>query len=139
MEHSITRAEQSTLQAGRLLATSIALPRVPASDAAQARVSDWLADIAEQPAAAALARLLADQAAVRGLIVGFAEGAPYLWDLARAEPARLLTLLQSDPDARFDEILAGPAPPAPPTPARARTMTLPPPPNPRAPPLRPLP
>src|SRR5258708_723365 len=86
MEHSITRAEQSTLQAGRLLATSIALPRVPASDAAQARVSDWLADIAEQPAAAALARLLADQAAARGLSAAFAEGAPYLWGPARAGP-----------------------------------------------------
>ena len=34
-----------------MLATSIALPRVPAADAAQARVSAWLADIAEQPAA----------------------------------------------------------------------------------------
>jgi len=124
MEHSITRAAFPTLQAGRLLATSIALPRVPAADAAQARVSAWLADIAVEPAAAALAGLLADQAAVRGLIAGFAEGAPYLWDLARAEPARLLTLLQSDPDARFDEILAGAAVTAAATRDEAGIMTL---------------
>jgi glutamate-ammonia-ligase adenylyltransferase len=106
MEHSITRAAQSTIHAEQLLATRIALPRVPAADAAQARVKAWLA-VADQPAAAALTQLLADHAAVRELIAVFADGAPYLWDLVRADPARLLTLLQSDPDARFEDVLAG--------------------------------
>src|SRR5580704_12030816 len=109
MEHSITRAAPTTIQADRQLAARIVLPRVPAADAARARVVVWLADIAGEPAAAALAQLLAGHAAVRELVAGFAEGAPYLWDLARADPARLLTLLQSDPDARFEDILMGAA------------------------------
>ena len=42
----------------------------------------------------------------RALIVGLADGSPYLWDLVRAEPERLVALLQSEPDARFDALLA---------------------------------
>jgi glutamate-ammonia-ligase adenylyltransferase len=108
MEHS-THPAQSTIQAERMLAPRIALPRVPVADAARARVAAWLADIADQPAAPALAGLLADHPAAHALIAGFAEGAPYLWDLVRAEPMRILTLLQSDPDLRFEDILAGAA------------------------------
>src|ERR1700736_2180877 len=108
MEHSITRAAQSNGQAESLLAKRIALPPAVAV-ADDARVQAWLADIADRPAAAALAQLLADHPAVNGLIAGFSAGAPYLWDLVRAEPARLLALLQSDPDRRFEDILAGAA------------------------------
>jgi [glutamine synthetase] adenylyltransferase / [glutamine synthetase]-adenylyl-L-tyrosine phosphorylase len=108
MEHSITPAAQSTDQAESLLAKRIALPpSVAVAD--DARVQAWLADMADRPAAAALAQLLADHPAVNGLIAGFSAGAPYLWDLVRAEPARLLALLQSDPDRRFEDILAGAA------------------------------
>jgi glutamate-ammonia-ligase adenylyltransferase len=41
------------------------------------------------------------------LTMGLAEGSPYLWELARAEPERLAQLLESDPERRFDDILAG--------------------------------
>jgi [glutamine synthetase] adenylyltransferase / [glutamine synthetase]-adenylyl-L-tyrosine phosphorylase len=110
MEHSIKRAAQSTDHAEILLAKRIVQPgAVSVADEALARVAAWLADIADQPAAAALAQLLADYPAVNGLIAGFTERAPYLWDLVRAEPARLLTLLQSDPGIRFEDILAGAA------------------------------
>src|ERR1700722_7454930 len=110
MEHSITRAAQSTDQAERLLAKRIAVPgAVPVAHHAQARVAAWLADIADQPPAAALKQLLADHPAAARLIAGFTESAPYLWDLVRAAPARLLTLLQSDPDDCFEEILAAAA------------------------------
>ena len=33
-------------------------------------------------------------------------GSPYLWELIRIEPGRFLTLLESDPDTRFEAILA---------------------------------
>jgi glutamate-ammonia-ligase adenylyltransferase len=125
MEHSITRAAQSTDQAERLLAKRIALPRaVAVADDARARVAAWLADIADQPAAAALAQVLADQPAANGVIAGFAESAPFLWDLVRADAARLLTLLQSDPDLRFEDILAGAARSAAPTRDEAGIMAL---------------
>ena len=108
-EHSITPAAQSSDQAGAL-AGRVTLPGGAAvAPDAQAPVAAWLAEIADEPAAGALARLLADFPAVNGLLAGFAQSAPYLWDLVHAAPARLLTLLQSDPDARFEDILAGAA------------------------------
>ncbi len=38
---------------------------------------------------------------VRALIEGIADGSPYLWDLATADAARLLRILDDDPEARF--------------------------------------
>ena len=102
MEHSIPRAARSSDQAEGILARRIALAgAAPVAHDAQVRVTAWLADIADQPAAAALMRLLAEHPAVRELLAGFSGSAPYLWDLVRADPARLATLLQSDPEARF--------------------------------------
>jgi glutamate-ammonia-ligase adenylyltransferase len=125
MEHSITRAAQSRERAENLLAKRIALPgAVAVAPDAQARAAAWLAEMADQPAAAALTRLLADHPAVQGLIAGFSDGAPYLWDLVRADPARLLTLLQSDPDLRFEAILAGAAEKAAATRDEAAIMAL---------------
>jgi glutamate-ammonia-ligase adenylyltransferase len=129
MEHSIKGvAEPATLTEQRL-ADRIAAPVLPVAPAApaldaQARVEAWLADIADRSTAAALARILADQPAANGLIAGFAERAPYLWDLVLAEPARLLTLLQSDPDIRFEDILAGAAAAAAAMPDEAGIMAL---------------
>jgi glutamate-ammonia-ligase adenylyltransferase len=33
------------------------------------------------------------------------EGSPYLWELVRAEPERLVTLLEADPDRRLDALI----------------------------------
>jgi len=125
MEHSITPAANHPAQAEQRLAGRITpAPALPADPAAQARVKDWLATIADQPAAAALVQILADHPAANELIAGFAEGAPYLWDLVRAAPARLLALLQSDPDSRLEVILAGAAAAAAATPDEAGIMAL---------------
>ncbi len=83
-----------------------AAPRLFAPEEASARLESWLADISETPAGSKLRRLLADYPAVSSLITGIAEGSPYLWELARADPGRLLALLESDPNIRFAAILA---------------------------------
>jgi glutamate-ammonia-ligase adenylyltransferase len=83
-----------------------AAPYLSEAGEAHARVASWLAEMAGTPAGTALERLLADHANINALIAGLAEGSPHLWDLVRADPARLVTLLQSDPDSRFDAILA---------------------------------
>ena len=107
MEHSITRAAAPTAPAEKPLADRLALPLLkPRRGDGHARVAAWLSDIADRSTAAVLARILDDHPAAKGLIADFAEAAPYLWDLVRAEPARLLTLLQYDPDLRFEEMLA---------------------------------
>ena len=84
-----------------------AAPYLSDAGEAHARLEIWLAEIAGTPAGKVLERLLADHPKINALIAGLAEGSPHLWDLTRADPARLVTLLQSDPDRRFDAILAG--------------------------------
>jgi glutamate-ammonia-ligase adenylyltransferase len=38
--------------------------------------------------------------------MGLAEGSRYLWELARADPQRLASLLEAEPERRFDDIVA---------------------------------
>jgi glutamate-ammonia-ligase adenylyltransferase len=110
LEHPTTRAANPTDQAEAILARRISLAApARATPGARAQVADWLGEIAATSVGEALIRVFADHPAVEGLIAGFAESAPYLWDLVRAEPARLLRLLATDPDIRFDDILAGAA------------------------------
>ena len=93
--------------AGRSLARRIvAAPLLRAADAAHARVADWLADIAGTSARDALAGLFVAHPALHALIAGLAEASPYLWDLVRGSPDRLVALLAAEPERRFENILA---------------------------------
>ena len=83
-----------------------AVPHLQEGPAAQTRLAEWLREIAGSAEGAKLARLLSDQPPIRILIAGIAAGSPYLWELIRIEPGRFLTLLESDPDTRFEAILA---------------------------------
>src|SRR5262249_11235894 len=40
------------------------------------------------------------------VLAAIAEASPYLWDLMRADPARLLALLEGEPDVQFDAVIA---------------------------------
>jgi glutamate-ammonia-ligase adenylyltransferase len=101
------RAGQLHDRGDEILASRIApAPQPVATEAGRDRLADWLSATAGTPAGESLARLFAAHPAAADLIASFAEHAPYLWDLAQAEPERLLYLLQSDPDLRFDAILA---------------------------------
>jgi [glutamine synthetase] adenylyltransferase / [glutamine synthetase]-adenylyl-L-tyrosine phosphorylase len=53
-----------------------------------------------------LARLTADFPVAERLIESLAGGSPYLWDLVRTDPARLVALLESDPDERLEDLLS---------------------------------
>ena len=81
MDTRVAEAGEATL-ARRVAAA----PRLFAPEEARARLESWLADISETPAGSKLRRLLADYPAVSSLITGIAEGSPYLWELARADP-----------------------------------------------------
>ena len=78
------------------------------SDTSEARVgvSEWLAEIADTAAGKSLTELLAAHPVLDGLVMSLAEGSRYLWELARADPERLVLLLQAEPARRFDDILA---------------------------------
>ena len=64
-------------------------------------MDDWLAEIADRTAGKTLTQLLAAHPMLDGLIMGLAEGSRYLWELVRADPARLVWLLEGEPELRF--------------------------------------
>jgi glutamate-ammonia-ligase adenylyltransferase len=72
-------------------------------------VADWFAEIAETDVARELGAVVAAHPPARALIEAVASGSTYLWDLARADPKRLVSLLQSDPDVHLTGLLAAAA------------------------------
>ncbi len=91
----------------RSLAAQIAqAPQLAAPKQSRARFAAWLDEIGGKTAGKALRQCLAAFPRVEALLTGLADGSPYLWDLASAEPARLLAVLESEPDERFGELLA---------------------------------
>ena len=84
----------------------VAAPQLVGSADAHACVADWLSEIAVSSASETLRALFDAHAAAYALVASLAEGAPYLWDLARAQPQRLIALLTSDPDGCLIDIFA---------------------------------
>ena len=81
-------------------------PRLTDRKASQACLAGWLAEIGRSSAGKALKRLVAATPKLEALLLGLADGSPFLWDLAAAEPERLLSLLNSNPEEHFAELLA---------------------------------
>jgi glutamate-ammonia-ligase adenylyltransferase len=79
-------------------------PHVAASTTADERLQGWLAELEPQQASALQA--LFAHPLVRPILAGIAEFSPYLFELMRADPARLIRLLQSDPDAHLAMLIA---------------------------------
>ena len=95
------KREATAALAGRLTG---ALP-LPPADAAR-RMSDWLAGIKADAAGKALRKIIGEHPKLAELLAGIADAAPYLWDLVRADPARLTRLVASDPDEALAACLA---------------------------------
>src|SRR5438067_4842057 len=99
------RAAKKTASAGQPLAQQIAVAARPAaSPEAREKMRAWLAGIRSTAVGKALDQL-AKTPVVATLLARVAEGSPHLWHLASAEPARLLAVLESDPDRRFADLL----------------------------------
>ncbi len=82
-----------------------AAPRALADAAGRARVGAWLAEIAGTDAGRELRAIGAAHRGAAALIEAIASSSPYLWDIACADPGRLVALLQSDPEARLASCL----------------------------------
>ena len=78
-----------------LASAIVQAPRLAAPKTARAKLAGWLGEIASTSAGRALARLVKAEPKVEALLAGLAEGSPFLWELAVAEPARLVGLLDS--------------------------------------------
>ena len=91
---------------GATLAERIAAaPRLMDPSSAQARVADWLAGLASADASP-LRALLTANPIVSTLLESLSESSPYLWELVRREPDRLLRLLRANPDQYLVALLA---------------------------------
>src|ERR1051326_8286850 len=89
------------------LAFSIAdAPCLADRTASQDRLTVWLSDIARTAAGKSLRQLVAEAPKGEAVLLGLADGSPYLWELATAEPGRLLRLLTADPDGQLSALLA---------------------------------
>jgi [glutamine synthetase] adenylyltransferase / [glutamine synthetase]-adenylyl-L-tyrosine phosphorylase len=82
-----------------LAARFAAGPHLAASDKAEQRLTAWLAEL-EPEQAAAIDDLL-DHGFARTILLGITEFSPYLFDLVRADAARLIRLLRCDPQAHL--------------------------------------
>jgi glutamate-ammonia-ligase adenylyltransferase len=80
-----------------LAARFVAGPHVSAPDRAEQRLADWRGDLAAAEAAA-LDDLIARFPRLGTILRGIADASPYLFDLVRGDGARLVRLLESEPE-----------------------------------------
>src|SRR6187549_1778617 len=86
-----------------LAAQFVSGPHVTASSTAEHRLKDWLAEL--EPAQAAEIGAWVDRPPARAILLGIAEFSPYLFDLARADAARLIRLLACDPEPHLNALI----------------------------------
>ena len=78
-------------------------PHVSASSNAEQRLTDWLADLEPEQSAAIDAWL--DRPHAKSILLGIAEFSPYLFDLIRADAARLIRVLGCDPEQHLASLI----------------------------------
>lgn len=79
------------------------LPR--ASAQGRNRSAEWLSSIAGSAAGKSLKSLISAQPRLGALLSGIAGTTPYLWDLICADPARVVRLLTTSPEAELAALL----------------------------------
>src|SRR3954463_13686553 len=86
-----------------LAARFVSGPPITASRTAEQRVGDGLPEREPQQAAEIGAWL--DRPPARAILLGIAEFSPYLFDLIRADAARLIRLLACDPEQHLAALI----------------------------------
>ncbi len=81
-------------------------PACPRRRRRRPALGEWLAEIGRTEPGKALKKLIAASPKVEALLTGLADGSPFLWDLIVADPARLVRILDADPDAHFAALLS---------------------------------
>src|SRR5258705_477933 len=85
----------------------VTAPRLSGPESARARLDGWLHEIAQTAAGRSLKQALLGRPNLRALLEGLADGSSYLWELARADPERLVALLDTDPESRLEALIVG--------------------------------
>jgi glutamate-ammonia-ligase adenylyltransferase len=79
-------------------------PHVSAPAEAEQRLAAWLADLEPQQTAA-IRELAAQFPHANTILLGIAESSPYLFDLMRADAARLIRLFACDPESHLARLI----------------------------------
>lgn len=87
----------------RLAARFAAAPHVSASNDAEQRLKDWLAEL-EPEQSAAIGEWLS-RPVTKNILLGIVEFSPYLFDLIRADAARLIRVLACDPESHLASLI----------------------------------
>jgi glutamate-ammonia-ligase adenylyltransferase len=87
----------------QLAARFVEGPYVAAPDEAEQRLGDWLSGL--EPAQSAAIDALLDHANAKKILRGIAEFSPYLFDLVRADAARLTRILACDPESHLASLM----------------------------------
>src|SRR5260221_2225377 len=88
----------------RLAARFVDGPHVSAPDKAEQRLKDWLTDLGSEQADA-IGDLIARFPRAKTILSGVAEASPYLFDLVRADGARVIRLLECDPEPYLAQLI----------------------------------
>ena len=99
MKHSAPGPADHDMLAARFVTG----PHVLAPDKAEQIFGGWLEDLAPEQSDALAA--LTDHPFARAILLGLAEFSPYLFDLIRDDPGRLIRLLRSDPEAHLAALI----------------------------------
>ncbi|KRR16912.1 bifunctional [glutamine synthetase] adenylyltransferase/[glutamine synthetase]-adenylyl-L-tyrosine phosphorylase [Bradyrhizobium retamae] len=91
------------MNSSALAARFVSGPHVAASSNAEQRLGDWLAEL--EPEQSAEIKAWLDRPLARTILLGIAEFSPYLFDLIRADAARLLRLLACDPEPYLTSLI----------------------------------
>src|SRR5215813_13878905 len=87
----------------QLAARFVEWPYVAAPDEAEQRLGDWLSGL--EPAQSAALDLLLGHANAKKILLGICEFSPYLFDLVRADAARLTRILACDPESHLSSLI----------------------------------
>jgi glutamate-ammonia-ligase adenylyltransferase len=87
----------------RLVARFVEGPHVSAPDIAEQLLADWFTGLAPEQSAA-IGDLIVSPCA-KNILLGIAEASPYLFDQIRADPARLIRLLESEPETQLMRLI----------------------------------
>src|SRR5882724_3606072 len=92
------------MNSSALAARFVSGPHLAASSTAEQRLGDWLAEL-EPPQQAAEIGAWLDRPPARAILLGIVEFSPYLFDLVRADAARLVRLLSCDPESYLSALI----------------------------------
>jgi glutamate-ammonia-ligase adenylyltransferase len=91
------------MNASALAARFVGGPHVSAPEKAEQRLNDWLAEI--EPEQSAAIDELIEHPHAKNILLGIAEFSPFLFELVRADAARLIRLLACDPESHLEKLI----------------------------------